>query len=91
MSVGMDKNKVSEIISQHGLHEGDTGSPEVQIALLTERVNHLTEHMKKHQKDFHTRHGLLKLVGQRRRLLDYLKDRDIESYRDVVKQLGLRR
>lgn len=91
MSVGMDKNKVAEIMALHGLHEGDTGSPEVQIALLTERVNHLTEHMKNHVKDFHTRHGLLKLVGQRRRLLDYLKDRDIESYRDVVKQLGLRR
>jgi len=91
MSVGMEKSKVAEIIAQHALHEGDTGSPEVQIALLTERVNHLTEHMKQHPKDFHTRHGLLKLVGQRRRLLDYLKDRDIESYRDVVKQLGLRR
>lgn len=91
MSVGMEKGKVAEIIAQHALHEGDTGSPEVQIALLTERINHLTEHMKQHQKDFHTRHGLLKLVGQRRRLLDYLKDRDIESYRDVVKQLGLRR
>jgi len=91
MSVGTEKNKVAEIIAQHALHEGDTGSPEVQIALLTERINHLTEHMKQHQKDFHTRHGLLKLVGQRRRLLDYLMDRDIESYRDVVKQLGLRR
>ena len=91
MSVGLGKEKVAEIIAKNALHEGDTGSPEVQIALLTERVNHLTEHMKKHKKDFHTRHGLLKLVGQRRRLLDYLKDRDIESYRDVVKQLGLRR
>jgi len=73
------------------LHETDTGSPEVQIALLTERINHLTDHMKKHVKDFHTRHGLLKLVGQRRRMLDYLKDRDIASYREVIKNLGLRR
>jgi len=73
------------------LHEKDTGSPEVQIALLTERINHLTEHMKTHKKDFHTRQGLLKLVGQRRRLLDYLKDRDIVSYRQVISELGLRR
>ena len=85
------KERKAAIIEEHRLHEKDTGSPEVQIALLTERVNHLTEHMKEHKKDFHTRHGLLKLVGQRRRMLDYLKDRDIESYRDVVKQLGLRR
>ena len=87
----VDKQQKADIIEKHRLHETDTGSPEVQIALLTERITHLTEHMKVHKKDFHTRHGLLKLVGQRRRLLDYLKDRDIESYREVVARLGLRR
>ncbi|MGD8605439.1 MAG: 30S ribosomal protein S15 [Candidatus Zixiibacteriota bacterium] len=87
----VSKEQKAQIIEKHRLHETDTGSPEVQIALLTERINHLTEHMKQHQKDFHTRHGLLKLVGQRRRLLDYLMDRDIESYRDIVNRLGLRR
>ena len=85
------KEMKANVIAQHRLHDKDTGSPEVQIALLTERINLLTEHMKSHDKDFHTRHGLLKLVGQRRRMLDYLKDRDIESYRDVIRQLGLRR
>ncbi|MCP4684857.1 MAG: 30S ribosomal protein S15 [bacterium] len=87
----MDKARKAEIVAKHSLHEGDTGSPEVQIALLTERITHLTGHLQEHKKDFHTRHGLLKLVGQRRRMLDYLKDRDIESYRDVIRQLGLRR
>jgi small subunit ribosomal protein S15 len=91
MSVGIPKEKTAEIIAQHQLHEGDSGSPEVQIALFSERINHLTEHMKAHPKDFHTRHGLLKLVGKRRRMLDYLKDRDIDSYREVVQRLGLRR
>ena len=91
MSIGIGKDKTADVIAAHQLHEGDTGSPEVQIAIFTERINHLTEHMKQHKKDFHTRHGLLKLVGKRRRMLDYLKDRDIESYRDVIKQLGLRR
>jgi small subunit ribosomal protein S15 len=85
------KEQKAKVIEQHRLHGTDTGSPEVQIALLTERVNLLTEHMKSHKKDFHTRHGLLKLVGQRRRLLDYLKDRDIDSYRAVLGELGLRR
>lgn len=85
------KEQKAKVIEQHRLHGTDTGSPEVQIALLTERVNLLTEHMKTHKKDFHTRHGLLKLVGQRRRLLDYLKDRDIDSYRAVLGELGLRR
>ncbi len=85
------KERKAQIVSEHRLHEKDTGSPEVQIALLTERVNHLTEHMKAHKKDFHTRLGLLKLVGQRRRLLDYLKRTDIESYRQILTQLGLRR
>jgi len=87
----IDKARKAEIVAKHSLHEGDTGSPEVQIALLTERITHLTGHLQNHKKDFHTRHGLLKLVGQRRRMLDYLKDRDIESYRDVIRQLGLRR
>ena len=87
----VSKEQKKEIIEKHRLHETDTGSPEVQIALLTERISQLTEHMKMHKKDYHTRHGLLKLVGQRRRLLDYLADRDIESYREVVARLGLRR
>jgi len=85
------KERKAQIVTDHRLHDMDTGSPEVQIALLTERIGHLTEHMKTHKKDFHTRQGLLKLVGQRRRLLDYLKDRDIVSYRQVISDLGLRR
>jgi small subunit ribosomal protein S15 len=89
--VSTSKEKKQGIIEQHRLHETDTGSPEVQIALLSERVNYLTEHLKMHKKDFHSRRGLLKLVGQRRRLLDYLMKTDIESYRQVVNELGLRR
>ncbi len=89
MSTGKDRKQ--EIIEQHRLHESDTGSPEVQIALLTERINHLTEHLKVHKKDFHSRRGLLKMVGQRRRLLDYLMKTDIESYRQLIAELGLRR
>lgn len=85
------KEQKAKVIEAHRLHGTDTGSPEVQIALLTERINLLTDHLKTHKKDFHSRHGLLKLVGQRRRLLDYLKDRDIESYRAVLGELGLRR
>jgi small subunit ribosomal protein S15 len=85
------KERKAQIIASNRLHDGDTGSPEVQIALLSDRITHLTEHMKVHKKDFHTRLGLLKLVGQRRRLLDYLKDRDLESYRQVISDLGLRR
>jgi small subunit ribosomal protein S15 len=80
-----------EIIEKYMRHEGDTGSPEVQIALLTDRINHLTEHFKVHSKDHHSRRGLLKLVGQRRRLLDYLKKKDLNKYRDMIKGLGLRR
>ncbi|MCL1865320.1 MAG: 30S ribosomal protein S15 [Spirochaetes bacterium] len=80
-----------EIIEKYMRHEGDTGSPEVQIALLTDRINHLTEHFKVHTKDHHSRRGLLKLVGQRRRLLDYLKKKDLNKYRDLIKGLGLRR
>ena len=81
----------SKIIEQYKTHEKDTGSSEVQIALLTERINHLTEHFKVHKKDFHSRRGLLKLVGQRRRLLNYLKNKDLEKYRGLIKSLGLRR
>ncbi len=80
-----------EIISTYALHEGDTGSPEVQIALLTERINHLNEHLKVHAKDHHSRRGLLKMVGQRRGLLNYLKETDIERYRTIIAKLGLRK
>ncbi|MEA3544303.1 MAG: 30S ribosomal protein S15 [Thermodesulfobacteriota bacterium] len=80
-----------EIIEEYKRHEGDTGSPEVQIALLTERIVYLTGHFKIHKKDHHSRRGLLKMVGQRRRLLDYLIKQDVERYRVVIKSLGLRR
>jgi small subunit ribosomal protein S15 len=78
-------------ITDHRLHESDTGSPEVQIALLTERIAHLTEHMKVHKKDFHSQRGLLMLVGRRRRLLNYLRRNDVERYRALIARLGLRR
>ncbi|MBE0502956.1 MAG: 30S ribosomal protein S15 [Desulfuromonadales bacterium] len=80
-----------EIIEQFKTHEGDTGSPEVQIALLSERIIYLTEHFRSHAKDHHSRRGLLKIVGQRRRLLDYLKSKDVERYRTVIKALKIRR
>mgnify|MGYP001075459047 CR=1 FL=1 len=80
-----------DVIDQFKRHEKDTGSPDVQIALLTERINHLTEHFKVHKKDHHSRRGLLKLVGQRRRLLDYLKKTDLMKYRSLIESLGLRR
>jgi len=79
------------IISQYRTHEGDTGSPQVQIALLTQRINELTDHFKTHKKDNHSRRGLLKMVSQRRSLLDYLKRRDIEGYHELIGKLGLRR
>jgi small subunit ribosomal protein S15 len=79
------------IISEHKTHEGDTGSPQVQVALLTQRINELTEHFKTHKKDNHSRRGLLKMVSQRRSLLDYLKRRDIEGYHELIGKLGLRR
>mgnify|MGYP001546028184 CR=1 FL=1 len=79
------------IIDDFGTHATDTGSPEVQVALLTERINHLTEHLKVHKKDHHSRRGLLMLVGKRRRLLDYLRNQDVERYRTVIARLGLRR
>lgn len=81
----------AEIIKEFGKNEQDTGRTEVQIALLTERIKHLTEHFRTHKKDHHSRRGLLKLVGQRRRLLDYLIDNDIETYRTLIKKLGIRR
>ena len=79
------------IIGDYRTHEGDTGSPEVQVALFSSRINHLTEHFKVHKKDHHSRVGLLKLVGKRRRLLDYLKRKDIERYRKLIERLGIRR
>lgn len=84
-------DKKQEIISSHKRHDSDTGSPEVQIALLTERIIYLTEHFKIHKKDHHSRRGLLKIVGQRRRLLDYLKKKDVERYRAIIEKLGIRR
>ena len=80
-----------EIIEKFKTHTGDTGSPEVQIALITERITYLTEHFRTHKKDHHSRRGLLKLVGQRRRLLDYLKRKNLEGYRTIIKELGIRR
>jgi small subunit ribosomal protein S15 len=90
MSEITDKAKPG-IISEHRLHDTDTGSPEVQIALLTQRINHLTDHLRVHKKDFHSRRGLLMLVGRRRRLLDYVRKNDVERYRAIVATHGLRR
>ena len=87
----MDKATKEAIIKEYARHEGDTGSPEVQIALLTARINHLNEHLKMHKKDHHSRRGLLLMVGQRRGLLDYLKNTDIEAYRALIAKLGLRK
>jgi small subunit ribosomal protein S15 len=81
----------AETITKHQTHESDTGSPEVQIALLTERITHLTEHLKTHKKDHHSRRGLLMLVGRRRRMLDYVKSIDVERYRQIIADQGLRR
>ncbi len=83
--------KKQEIINNFKKHEGDTGSPEVQIAILTERITYLTEHFKVHKKDHHSRRGLLKLVGQRRRMLDYLKSKSLDRYKVVIERLGIRR
>lgn len=87
----MEKQKKTEIITKYAMHEGDTGSPEVQIAVLTERINDLNEHLKMHKKDFHSRRGLLKMVGQRRGLLNYLKNKNIERYRTIIASLNLRK
>lgn len=87
----MLKELKQSIIEQNKLHENDTGSPEVQIAILTERINHLNEHLKAHNKDHHSRRGLLKMVGQRRGLLNYLMKNDIERYRTIIEKLNLRK
>ena len=89
MSLGKDVK--SGVITDYRLHETDTGSPEVQVALLSERIKHLQEHFKAHKKDHHSRRGLLKMVGQRRRLLNYLKKKDISRYREVIGRLGIRK
>lgn len=87
----MTKERKQEIISTYARNEKDTGSPEVQVALLTERINHLNEHLKEHNHDFHSRRGLLKMVGERRNLLNYLKQEDLERYRALIEKLGLRK
>lgn len=89
--MALTQERKNDIIKEFQIHENDTGSPEVQIALLTERINYLNEHLKIHKKDHHSRRGLLKMVGQRRALLDYLKEKDFERYRAIVNKLGLRR
>jgi small subunit ribosomal protein S15 len=87
----LTKEAKLEIVGKHGRHDSDTGSPEVQVAILSERISYLTEHFKSHAKDHHSRRGLLKLVGQRRRLLDYLKQKDAERYADLIRKLGIRK
>ncbi|MCC6106533.1 MAG: 30S ribosomal protein S15 [Coriobacteriaceae bacterium] len=88
--MAVTKERKAELMAQYGKNEKDSGSAAVQVALLTERIKGLTEHMKSHQKDFHTRRGLLMLVGKRRRLLGYIKAQDIEEYRSLIKSLGIR-
>ncbi|WP_352417836.1 30S ribosomal protein S15 [Proteiniborus sp.] len=89
--MNLSKEEKAKIIEEYKVHEGDTGSPEVQIAILTHRINKLNEHLKAHKKDHHSRRGLLKMVGQRRGLQNYLEKTDIERYRNLVEKLGLRR
>jgi small subunit ribosomal protein S15 len=89
--LAINKEDKQEIIKEYQIHENDTGSPEVQLAILTHEINNLTEHLKIHKKDFHSRRGLLKKVGRRRRLLGYLKAKDIERYKSLIKKLGLRK
>lgn len=89
--MGLTREKKTEIIVAYKTHEADTGSPEVQVAILSERISYLTEHFKIHAKDHHSRRGLLKLVGQRRRLLDYLKSKDTERYAELINRLGIRK
>ncbi|MFC2646840.1 MAG: 30S ribosomal protein S15 [Coriobacteriaceae bacterium] len=88
--MAVSKERKAELIKQYGKNEHDSGSAEVQVALLTERIKGLTAHMKTHQKDYHTRRGLLMLVGKRRRLLGYIKSKDVENYRSLIKNLGIR-
>jgi small subunit ribosomal protein S15 len=89
--LALTKDRKTEVIGSYRTHEADTGSPEVQVAILSERINYLTDHFKSHAKDHHSRRGLLKLVGQRRRLLDYLKAKDVERYADLIRKLGIRK
>ena len=89
--LALTRDRKTEIIGTYKTHDSDTGSPEVQVAILSERINYLTEHFKSHAKDHHSRRGLLKLVGQRRRLLDYLKQKDSERYADLIRRLGIRK
>jgi small subunit ribosomal protein S15 len=89
--LALSKDRKTELIGSYKTHEGDTGSPEVQVALLSERINYLTEHFKAHAKDHHSRRGLLMLVGRRRRLLDYLKVKDAQRYADLIKRLNIRK
>ena len=89
--MALTKEAKRDVVGSYGRSAGDTGSPQVQIALLTRRIEELTEHLRTHKKDHHSRRGLLKLVGQRRRLLNYLQKRDLEGYRSLIKELGLRR
>jgi small subunit ribosomal protein S15 len=91
MEVALTKDKKTALIDSYRTHDTDTGSPEVQVAILSERINYLTEHFKTHSKDHHSRRGLLKLVGQRRRLLDYLKSKDTDRYAELIKRLGIRK
>ena len=89
--MALTSERKATLIDSHKIHSGDTGSPEVQIAILSDRIEYLTEHFKTHAKDHHSRQGLLKIVGKRRRLLDYLKDTDPERYRDIIRKLGIRK
>jgi small subunit ribosomal protein S15 len=91
VSTGTDAESKKRIIAEYGLSDGDTGSPEVQVALLSHRIAHLTDHLKQHKHDHHTRRGLLLLVGRRRRLLNYMQKQDINRYRSIIERLGLRR
>jgi small subunit ribosomal protein S15 len=89
--LALTKDRKNDLIGSYRTHDSDTGSPEVQVAILSERINYLTDHFKTHAKDHHSRRGLLKLVGQRRRLLDYLKAKDAERYADLIRKLGIRK
>ena len=89
--LALSKDRKTELIGTYKTHDGDTGSPEVQVAILSERINYLTEHFKSHAKDHHSRRGLLMLVGRRRRLLDYLKTKDAQRYADLIKRLNIRK
>jgi small subunit ribosomal protein S15 len=90
-ALALTKDRKTDLIGSYRTHESDTGSPEVQVAILSERINYLTDHFKSHAKDHHSRRGLLKLVGQRRRVLDYLKSKDAERYADLIRKLGIRK